>query len=72
MNFGFTPEQDQLREQLRRFLDDRAPLAQVRQVVAAAPGFSRVLWQEAVDPVAALLQIKAVDGLQARAPQAQR
>lgn len=47
MNFGFTPEQEQLREQLRRFLDDRAPLAQVRSIVATSPGFSRALWQEA-------------------------
>ncbi len=47
MNFGFTPEQDQLRVQLRRFLDDRAPLSQVRNIVASAPGFSRELWRAA-------------------------
>lgn len=49
MNFGFTPEQEQLRDQLRRFLDDRAPMPVVRNLVAQAPGFSRELWRAAAE-----------------------
>ena len=49
MNFGFTPEQEQLREQLRRFLDDRAPMPVVRKLVAEEPGFSRELWRAAAE-----------------------
>ena len=46
MNFGFTPEQEQLREQVRRFLDARCPLPEVRKQSATAAGFSRALWQQ--------------------------
>ena len=49
MNFGFTAEQNQLREQLRRFLDDRAPMLEVRKQVATEAGFSRVLWHAAAE-----------------------
>ena len=47
MNFGFTAEQNQLREQLRRFLDDRAPMLDVRKQAATETGFSRELWNAA-------------------------
>ena len=46
MNFGFTPEQNLLREQARRFLDDRAPMAAVRAAAASAAGYDTDLWRE--------------------------
>jgi alkylation response protein AidB-like acyl-CoA dehydrogenase len=47
MNFGFTEEQDQLRSEVRKLLDERCPLEQVRKLTedATGPGFSRELWQ---------------------------
>jgi len=46
MNFGFNEEQEQLRAQVRRFLDHRCPIEEVRRVMAAPEGFSRELWGE--------------------------
>jgi acyl-CoA dehydrogenase len=48
MNFGFTEEQELLRSQVRKFLDQSCPLEQVRKITedAAGPGFSRDLWSQ--------------------------
>ena len=46
MNFGFTQEQNQLRDQIRRFLDAKCPLPEVRRIANAEPGFSAALWKE--------------------------
>lgn len=46
MNFGFNEEQDLLRKEARRFLDDRCPIEEVRRVMAAEPGYSEDLWRE--------------------------
>ena len=46
MNFGFTEDQDRLREELRRFLGERAPMAEVRRVMATDPGYCPDLWRE--------------------------
>ncbi len=48
MNFGFTEEQELLRREVRRFLDEHASLAQVRTVTEdhAGDGFSRAHWQQ--------------------------
>lgn len=46
MNFGFTEEQELLRSQVRKFLDDRCPLSEVRALMATPEGFSAELWQE--------------------------
>lgn len=45
MNFGFTEEQELLRAEVRKFLDQNAPLDVVRQIVATPEGFDRNLWQ---------------------------
>ena len=47
MNFGFTDEQELLRSEVRKFLDESCPLEQVRKITedASGPGFSRELWQ---------------------------
>ncbi len=45
MNFGFSPEQQQLRTQVRRFLDSECPLERVRELMAASAPFDAALWQ---------------------------
>ena len=44
MNFGFTEEQELLRAEVRKFLDQNAPLDEVRRIVASREGFDRNLW----------------------------
>ncbi|MDG1957015.1 MAG: acyl-CoA dehydrogenase [Candidatus Binatia bacterium] len=46
MNFGFTEEQEQLRESARRFLDDRCPITETRKLMLAEEAFSPELWAE--------------------------
>ena len=48
MNFGFTEEQELLRSEVRKFLDESCPLEQVRKITedASGPGYSRELWQQ--------------------------
>ncbi len=45
MNFGFTEEQELLRAEVRKFLDQNAPLEEVRKIVEQEPGYSRPLWE---------------------------
>lgn len=51
MNFGFTDEQELLRNEVRKFLDESCPLEQVRKITedASGPGFSRDHWQHIAD-----------------------
>jgi alkylation response protein AidB-like acyl-CoA dehydrogenase len=44
MNFGFTEEQELLRAEVRRFLDQNAALDEVRKIVETREGFDRNLW----------------------------
>ncbi len=44
MNFGFTEEQELLRAEVRKFLEQNAPLEQVRKIVESDDGFDRALW----------------------------
>lgn len=44
MNFGFTEEQELLRAEVRKFLDQNAPLDEVRKIVEKPEGFDRSLW----------------------------
>jgi alkylation response protein AidB-like acyl-CoA dehydrogenase len=46
MNFGFNEEQDLLRKEARRFLDDRCPIDEVRRVMESDSGYSEELWNE--------------------------
>ena len=46
MNFGFTEEQELLRQEVRKFLDAHAPLEQVRKLAETPEGFSRELWKQ--------------------------
>ena len=49
MNFGFTAEQDLLRDQIRRFLDDNCDLPKVRELMKQSSGCSAELWQQIAD-----------------------
>ena len=46
MDFGFSEEQDLLRAEVRKLLDARCPLEQVRKLMASEPGYSVELWSE--------------------------
>jgi alkylation response protein AidB-like acyl-CoA dehydrogenase len=44
MNFGFTEEQELLRAEVRKFLDQNAPLERVREIVESESGLDPALW----------------------------
>jgi alkylation response protein AidB-like acyl-CoA dehydrogenase len=44
MNFGFSEEQELLRAEVRKFLDQNASLEVVRKIVESEEGFDRNLW----------------------------
>ena len=46
MYFGFTEEQDMLRQSVRRFLEQRCPIKEVRKLKVIPAGYSEALWQE--------------------------
>lgn len=46
MNFGFTDEQELLRQEIRKLLDARASMAEVRKLAETPEGFSRDLWKQ--------------------------
>ncbi len=46
MNFGFTDEQELLRQEVRKVLDERAPMPEVRRLAETPEGFSRDLWKQ--------------------------
>ena len=45
MNFGFSEEQEMLRDTCRQFLSERAPMQKVREM-GEAGRFDRALWGE--------------------------
>jgi len=49
MNFGFTEEQNLLRDQVRRFMQDACPIAQVRAQMKTSTGFAAALWRQAAE-----------------------
>ncbi len=46
MNFGFTEEQDVLRDAVRKFVDGRCPIPEVRNLMETADAHSTLLWSE--------------------------
>jgi alkylation response protein AidB-like acyl-CoA dehydrogenase len=46
MNFGFTEEQELLRSEARKLLDESCPMEEVRRVCEMPDGFSRDLWKQ--------------------------
>jgi alkylation response protein AidB-like acyl-CoA dehydrogenase len=46
MDFGFSKEQDEFREQLRRFLAEKSPSSQVRRLMETPDGYDRTVWRQ--------------------------
>jgi len=46
MNFGFTEEQELLRAEVRKFLDENASLEKVRSQCESEEGFDKKLWEQ--------------------------
>ncbi len=46
MNFGFSEEQELLRQQARKLFDERCPIDEVRRLVETPEGYSRELWKQ--------------------------
>ncbi len=46
MNFGFTEEQEMLREAVRGFLDEHCPMEEARKLMESEAGHSPALWKE--------------------------
>lgn len=49
MNFGFTEEQELLRDQVRRFMQDQCPIPKVREIMKTESGFDAGVWQQMAD-----------------------
>ncbi|MHB1503992.1 MAG: acyl-CoA dehydrogenase family protein [Acidimicrobiales bacterium] len=46
MNFAFSEEQEELRRSVRRFLDDKSPMTEVRRLMETTEGFDRAVWEQ--------------------------
>jgi alkylation response protein AidB-like acyl-CoA dehydrogenase len=46
MNFGFSEEQELLRNEVRKFLDEQCPLAVVRQIMETPSGYAPEQWKQ--------------------------
>jgi len=46
VNFGFSEEQELLRQEVRKFLDAQAPMAEIRRLAETPEGFSRDHWKQ--------------------------
>lgn len=49
MNFGFTEEQNLLKEQVQRFMKEACPLTRVREIASESTPFDQSLWQQAAE-----------------------
>jgi len=47
MKLGVTAEQDELRDSVRRFLAERAPLSRARELMETDDGIDRAVWEQA-------------------------
>ena len=46
MNFAFSEEQEELRRAVRRFLEDKSPMTEVRRLMETTEGFDRSVWEQ--------------------------
>jgi alkylation response protein AidB-like acyl-CoA dehydrogenase len=46
MNFAFSEEQEELRRSVRRFLEDKSPMTEVRRLMETTEGFDRGVWEQ--------------------------
>ncbi len=49
MNFGFSEEQEELRRQVRRFLEEKSPETEVRRLMATTEGYDPAVWSQMAD-----------------------
>lgn len=49
MNFAFSDDQEELRAGIRRFLDQKAPEAEVRRLMATSEGYDPAVWSQMSD-----------------------
>jgi alkylation response protein AidB-like acyl-CoA dehydrogenase len=46
MNFAFSEEQEELRSSVRRFLEDKSPMTEVRRLMETAEGYDPAVWKQ--------------------------
>ncbi len=46
MNFAFSEEQEELRSSVRRFLDDKSPIPEVRRLMETTEGYDPAVWAQ--------------------------
>src|ERR1700690_18344 len=49
MNFAFSEEQEELRSSVRRFLEDKSPMTEVRRLMETAEGYDPAVWKQMGD-----------------------
>jgi alkylation response protein AidB-like acyl-CoA dehydrogenase len=54
MKLGVTAEQDELRDSVRRFLAERAPLSRARELMETGDGIDRAVWEQAASQLGLL------------------
>ncbi|HET9733560.1 MAG TPA: acyl-CoA dehydrogenase family protein [Acidimicrobiales bacterium] len=46
MNFAFSEEQEELRKSVRRFLEDKSPVSEVRRLMETTEGYDQAVWSQ--------------------------
>ena len=46
MRFSFTEEQEELRRVVRRFLEEKSPVGEVRRLMDTAEGYEPAVWKQ--------------------------
>jgi alkylation response protein AidB-like acyl-CoA dehydrogenase len=46
VEFGFSEEQEELRRSVRRFLEDKSPVTEVRRLMETAEGYDPAVWEQ--------------------------
>jgi len=46
MNFAFSEEQEELRRAVRRFLEDKSPMTEVRRLMETTEGYDAAVWEQ--------------------------
>jgi alkylation response protein AidB-like acyl-CoA dehydrogenase len=49
VNFAFSEEQEELRKSVRRFLDEKSPVTEVRRLMETEEGYDTAVWKQMAD-----------------------
>ena len=60
MKFSFSPEQDEFRSNLRRFLAERSPAKEVRRLMETDAGWERDSWRRICAATVALVDGESI------------